>query len=224
VEGVLWILRTGAPWRDLPSCFGKWETVYRRFARWCCRGVWQRILSATQTPTSNVVFMLDSTIVRAHQHAAGGRGGKDKHAIGRSRGGLSTKIHVLLTLDGVANTYVITAGNDSDIKHAPRLLANSPARAIIIGDKGYDSDAFVSEIKQHGGCAVMPPRCTRTIQREYDRTLYRERNRIERYFARLKQFRRLATRYDKTLRSFSGFFDLANLHLQHVFKFSIAMQ
>jgi transposase len=91
-------------------------------------------------------------------------------------------------------SYVITAGNESDIKHAPRLMTSIPDHAIIIGDKGYDSDAFVDSIQHQNGLAVIPPRRTRIIQRTYDRELYRERNRIERYFARLKQFRRLATR------------------------------
>lgn len=75
VEGVLWIARTGSPWRDLPRAFGKWGTVYQRFRRWGASGVWQRIF-ATQSDDPDFEYLIvDSTIVRAHQHAAGAKGG-----------------------------------------------------------------------------------------------------------------------------------------------------
>ena len=70
VNAVLWIARSGAPWRDLPERFGPWNSVYRRFRRWAQKGVWQRVFEAVQDPDLDWV-MLDSTSVRAHQHAAG---------------------------------------------------------------------------------------------------------------------------------------------------------
>jgi transposase len=75
VEGVLWIHRTGAPWRDLPSEFGPWSTVFNRFDRWSKKGKWARLLKALQTDIDDEWSSLDATIVRAHQHAAGGKGG-----------------------------------------------------------------------------------------------------------------------------------------------------
>ena len=75
VEAVLWIARTGSPWRDLPERFGKWNSVFQRFNRWCKRGVWQRVLEALGGDPDLEHLLLDSTVVRAHQHAAGAKGG-----------------------------------------------------------------------------------------------------------------------------------------------------
>jgi transposase len=81
VEAVFWILRTGAPWRDLPSEFGPWKTVFNRFDRWSKSGKWQRLLKALQVDVDPEWFSLDATIVRAHQHAAGAKGGRRDKAL-----------------------------------------------------------------------------------------------------------------------------------------------
>lgn len=75
VEGVLWIVRTGSPWRDLPDEFGEWNSVFRRFSRWGRKGVWQRIFEAMSDDPDFEYLIIDSTIVRAHQHASGAKGG-----------------------------------------------------------------------------------------------------------------------------------------------------
>ena len=75
VEAVLWIARTGAPWRDLPGAFGNWNSQFRRFARWAKRGVWERLFAAMADDPDFEYVILDATIVRAHQHGAGGKGG-----------------------------------------------------------------------------------------------------------------------------------------------------
>lgn len=74
VEAMLWILRTGAPWRDLPRAYGPWRSVYTRFRRWTISGVWLRILSALSTDLDDEHFIVDATILRAHQDASGGAG------------------------------------------------------------------------------------------------------------------------------------------------------
>jgi putative transposase len=75
VEGVLWIVRTGSPWRDLPEAFGCWNSAFRRFSRWSAKGVWHRIFAAMADDPDFEYLILDSTIVRAHQHAAGAKRG-----------------------------------------------------------------------------------------------------------------------------------------------------
>ena len=80
VEAVMWICRTGAPWRDLPSEFGPWKTVFNRFDRWSKTGKWERMFRALRTDIDTEWFSLDSTINRAHQHAAGGKGGRKMRA------------------------------------------------------------------------------------------------------------------------------------------------
>jgi len=94
INAVLWIAKTGAPWRDLPERFGNWNNVFQRFNRWGKNGVFQKIMEALQDPDLGAL-LLDSTVIRAHQHAAGAEDSSAAaEALGRSRGGFSTKIHV----------------------------------------------------------------------------------------------------------------------------------
>ena len=75
VDAVLWIARAGAPWRDLPPSFGNWNSVFQRFRRWAKKGVWERMFNALMENPDFEYLIIDSTIVRAHQHAAGAKGG-----------------------------------------------------------------------------------------------------------------------------------------------------
>ena len=103
---------------------------------------------------------------------------------------------------------VLSAGQIADIKCAAETIHGFPAQAVI-ADKGYDADHFVNMIEATGAQAVIPPRSNRLIQRSFDRHLYQDRNLIERFFARIKHFRRIATRYDKLASSFLSFVHLA---------------
>ena len=75
VNGVLWVLRSGAHWHDLPERYGKWKTVHTRFSRWAKAGVWERVFKVLTADRKNAYLMLDTTLVRAHQQAATGKGG-----------------------------------------------------------------------------------------------------------------------------------------------------
>ena len=103
---------------------------------------------------------------------------------------------------------ILSAGQIADIEQAAALIKDQPA-SFIVADKGYDSDAFVKTISAQGSQAVIPPRSNRLNPRTFDRHHYQDRNLIERFFARIKQFRRIATRYDKLANSFLSFVHLA---------------
>jgi transposase len=207
INAVWYVAKTGVPWRDLPERFGKWDTVYHRFNEWCKKGVWQRILAVVQD-TDLEWLMLDSTVIRAHQHAAGMNGGDNDQALGRSRGGFGTKIHVAVDALGNPVSIHVSPGQDADITHAEALLGDHEPEAVL-GDKGYDSDAFVETVESRGAQAVIPPRKNRVAPRDYDQVVYKERNKVERCVNALKQCRRVATRYEKTARNFLGMVLLA---------------
>lgn len=103
---------------------------------------------------------------------------------------------------------ILSAGQIADIDHAAKTIEHLSAHAVI-ADKGYDADHFITTIETAGAQAVIPPRSNRLTQRDFDRHLYRDRNLIERFFARIKHFRRIATRYDKLAKSFLSFVHLA---------------
>ena len=134
------------------------------------------------------------------------RGGKDQ-ALGRSRGGLSTKIHMAVDATGRPVRFILTGGQASDAPQGVPLLDGITATHVI-ADKGYDSNGILDFAREQGAIAVIPPKSNRKVQREYDRELYKERNLIERAFNKLKNWRRIATRFDRR-----SIYFLATLHL-----------
>ena len=119
------------------------------------------------------------------------------NAIGQSRGGRTTKIHALSDAFGRPIALRLTAGNVHDIKPVPELLAKIPAPARLLADRAYDTNALRAWLAERGAEAVIPSTRKRLRPIPHDRVAYVERNRIERLFCRLKDFRRIATRYDK---------------------------
>ena len=132
------------------------------------------------------------------------KGDPDQQALGRSRGGLSTKIHATVDALGNPTGFLLTPGQAHDLKRADVLLKDTPAQ-VVITDKTYDAQArLIEPVLNKGKVIVIPSQATNKQPREYDRDLYKAQHLIENFFARLKQYRAIATRYDKTARNFLG--------------------
>ena len=157
-------------------------------------------------------LMIDSTCARVHQHAAGPAGGQLAQAMGRSKASLSTKIHLACDALGYPLGFILTGANVSDFDQCkPLLQSYLQPNAFAIMDKGYDSDAIRAYVNQLGGVAVIAVNSSRAIKPAFDEHLYRERHRIENLFAKLKAFRRIATRYEKLRATFAAMLSLACL-------------
>jgi transposase len=128
--------------------------------------------------------------------------------MGRSRGGLTTKIHALVEALGNLGRWRLTAGQMADVSEAQPLLEGIQAAAIA-ADKAYDSQPLIDAIVAAGAQAVIPPRANRIEPRAFDRHIYKGRNLVERFFCRIKHFRRIATRYDKLDRRYEAFIAIA---------------
>src|ERR1017187_10225443 len=182
VDAILYRSRTGVPWRDLPDLLGGWKNTHKRFSRWAARRVWSGILALLTVDADNEYAMIDGTIVRAHQHSAGAKKVDGNQAIGKSRGGLSTKIHVLVDALGKPLKMILTGGQVHDLAGADALLPEMEA-TVLLADKAYDADEPVIEpLKAAGKTAVIPPKRNRKTQRTYDKALYQARHLIENFF------------------------------------------
>jgi transposase len=111
---------------------------------------------------------------------------------------------------GLPVKIILTAGQEADITSAEQLIAGIPIE-VVIADKGYDSGQFVATVQSRGAQAVIPSLSNRKEQRDYDKILYKERNLAERFWSKIKQFRRVATRYEKTARNFLAFIHVASI-------------
>ena len=212
VEAILYRYRAGIPWRDLPERFGDFRVIHTRFTRWAQKGVWEKIFKILAEDADNEYAMIDSTIVRAHQHSAGAQkknGADQDQAIGRSKGGLSTKIHATCDALGNPTSFHLTPGQAHDLDGADALLPSLQAEALL-ADKAYDADARVRDkLEDRDIPAVIPSKANRKEPIEYDKHLYKARHLIENFFQKLKQYRAIATRYDKTALNFLGAIYLA---------------
>ncbi|MFI6657516.1 IS5 family transposase [Streptomyces sp. NPDC050523] len=240
INAIAWKYRTGSPWEALPSELGSWKGAYNRLRRWAIDGTWERVFTALLAQADaeknlDWVVAVDSTIVRAHQHAAGARSKgahvrePADHALGRSRGGLTTKVH--LAADGNCRplAFVLSAGQAGDAPafeqvmttiRVPRPHGRPRVRpAVVLADKAYSSRAIREHLRRRGIRAVIPQPADQVANRKrrgrqggrppvYDRTAYKQRNTVERCINKLKQWRGLATRYDKTVTIY-----IAGLHL-----------
>ncbi|MEQ3549739.1 IS5 family transposase [Pseudonocardia nematodicida] len=236
INAILWKLRTGAPWRDLPERYGPWKTAHERLRIWTADGTWETVLDQVVVKDDSIgavewTFSIDSSNVRAHQHSAGARkkgaapppGSKpfavDGEALGRSRGGLTSKIHLAVDGRGLPMSIICTPGQAGDNPQLLPLLdqvhvhRDGPGRPRkrpdrVLADKAYSHPSTRRALRERGIAFTSPQRADQVKHRQsrgsrggrppsFDPGLYADRNVVERCFNRLKQFRDLATRYVK---------------------------
>ena len=207
VEAVVYVLRTGVAWEDLPAGFGEVGTVYRRFRRWACKGLWDELFVAGIPTDALETVMLDSTACKAQRFASGARGGAEE-ALGRSRGGLTTKVHALVDALGRPLCFLLTPGQAADCRQA-RALLEGVSFTRLIGDRGYDTDELRDWCAEHEVEAVIPSKRNRKVPIPHDKEAYKSRHRVENLFARIKNLTRITLRKDKTSRSYAAFVSLA---------------
>jgi transposase len=186
IDGIRWRARTGAPWRDVPACYGRRETVYGLFRRWQRDGTWAQAVTRLQVAADAAgrvswQVSVDSTVCRAHQHAAGARKDGDAqreppggisaepadHGLGRSRGGFSTKVHLACEQGQKPLAVIVTAGQQGDAPQfatvmdgirVPRPGGGRPrTRPVwVLADKAYSSRAIRGWLRRHGIRATIP--------------------------------------------------------------------
>src|SRR5262245_48988259 len=136
LNGIFWVLRSGAPWRDLPNNFGPYTTCYNRFVRWRRAGVWSKIMDALSRAHDAAVQMIDTSIVRVHQHGACVTRNR-RQSMGWSRGGLTSKIHAVVDTNGLPVRLALTAGEAHDNRLAGSLLSRLKSGSMLLADRGY---------------------------------------------------------------------------------------
>lgn len=241
LEAMLHRLCSGAPWRDLPSRFGPWQSVYWRWRKWSACGLWDRILQALQTKLEAqgaidwTLLCIDGTNIRAHRAASGA--GENKvpgepahHALGRSRGGWGTKVHLVTDGAGLALAALLTPGQSGEAPQAAALLDRvhvcRPSGRVrqrperVAGDKAYSHPHIRAWLRQRHVQAVIPERRDQVARRRgrppgFDPVQYRRRNAVERCVGHLKECRAIATRFDKLAVQFLATVKLAMIR-QHL--------
>ncbi|MEH0399180.1 IS5 family transposase [Streptomyces sp. B21-088] len=255
INGILFRQRTGLPWRDLPPRFGKWKTVHDRHRRGSADGTWEKILRAVQADADAQgrvdwsMVSVDSTSCRAHQQAAGAltrpprfpvrRRRPARHrsdeGLGRSRGGLNYKIHLVSEGGRRPSAFATTPGQWGDAPQfipvleqvkVPRSGGGRPRTRPdhIGGDKAHSFRRNRRYLRRRQIKPTIPePRDQRANRQRrrskggrptgFDVTLYRRRNQVERTINRLKTFRAVATRYDKRAYVFHGTVTVAAIRL-----------
>lgn len=212
VEGMLFRMRMGCPWRDIPSEFGNWNSIFKRFNEWSRNEkIFLVFKLLSQDPDLEWEF-IDGTVVKAHQHSSGAAKASQEidHAIGRSVAGLTSKLHLAVDSMGLPIDFEITGGEVHDAKIGPKLVEKLPRSDFVIADKGYDSEDFREQIRERKSTPIIPrKRNSKTGNADVDWDLYKLRHLVENAIARLKHFRGIATRFDKLKRNDVGTVALA---------------
>jgi len=239
LNGILWVLHTGAPWRDVPERYGPWQTVFDRFNRWRAEGTWADILTHLLEHLdkcgrlSRDLWLVDGSNVRGTRAGSGARktsdgprrlGGPKRaqleepadHALGYSRGGFGTKVHLLLEEGGIVLGIYLTAGQRHEsVAFEPlmeRVMLSGRTRRWpdkLGGDKGYSYPRIRRWCHRRHIEDVIPTRKDQPRIDTFDKLSYKKRNMIERVIGRFKECRRLGTRYEKLAVNYVAFWIVA---------------
>ena len=223
LHAILWLDKVGTPWRDLDPRFPNWKTVHHYFRKWCKSGllktVFLELLQDKQQSQriDHSQWNVDSTTIRAHRCAAGAQEGEP--TLGRSRGGFGTKVHVLTSGCGQVLAFWITCGQRHETRAFIPLLnkvwLQDPETGLkvkpqkLAGDKAYSVRYFRRILRQRGIEPVFPAKRKRSGKVrgrpiKFDRESYRRRSMVEQVIGWLKEFRRVAFRFDRRTNSFEG--------------------
>ena len=176
VEAMIYVLRTGLPWRDLPVRFGPWNSVYTRGRRWCQRGLWARLLRMLARQAQGRLRFLDASHVKVHQDGSNPAGGQQNQAIGRTKGGLNTKVTAWVDGHGRTLNLSLAPGQHAEVRVA-KTSPRPPLRGTItVADKGYDSDGFRAQLRRWGSRPCLPGRSNRVTPVKWHRGYYRRRH------------------------------------------------
>src|SRR5262249_13703201 len=181
LNGIFWVLRSGAPWRDLPDSFGPYTTCYNRFVRWRRAGGWSKIMNTLAGAQGAAAKVVGTSLVPGHPRGACiTRNGRQ--SMGRSRGGLTSKIHALVDTNGLPVRLALTAGQVHDNRLAGKLLSRLKSGTMLLADRGYDADWIRALASKRGVWANIPPRCNRNEPICFSPYLYRARTLVARSF------------------------------------------
>jgi transposase len=198
LNGIFWVLRSGAPWRDLPNRYGPHTTCYNRFVRWREAGVWDQIMAALSAAHDAAMQMIDTSVCTSTEPAS--------PATEPSSRWLQ---HAVVDGKGLPVQLGLTSGEAHDNRVCAALLSGLRPQALLLADRGYDADWIRRFVAQQGAWANIPPKRNRKAPICFSRHLYRTRNLVERFFNKIKQCRRVATRYDKLAANYLAFVKLA---------------
>lgn len=209
LSGIIYAIRHGLSWRQLTEFYGNWSSVYSKFRRWSKRGVIKNVFSALADKLpKRCTGMLDSTYVKAQRTPSCIRSNGLPRELGRSPGGITTKIHLLCNKQQKPIDFILSADKVSDIKIAPQLVERNKMKTLL-ADKVYDCDRFHILLASRHVTACIPSKSNRKSPVPHDTVLYRKRHKIENMFARLKDWKGIAFRSNKCAYTFHSFVALA---------------
>jgi transposase len=197
-------------WNQLPERYGKWNSVWRCYRRWCGSGLWNELLLKLVEEFEELdrLRILDTTFIKCHQDAARSPQSAEEQKFGKTKGGRNTKVSAVVNGKGLAIALLLVPGNESDSKSARATLGQIDG-ATVLADKAYDTNQLRKQIVEAGATPNIPPKKNRKATIPYDKELGKRRSLVENFFCRIKSYRRVATRYDKLAVTYMGFVTLS---------------